>query len=143
MDIKKIMKLPACGGCMAKLPPGMLKDVVSQIPVFNDPNLLVGFDTSDDGAVYKLSDDIAIIQTLDFFTPMVEDPYTFGKIAAANALSDVYAMGGRVAVALNIVCFPEEDDPAVLASILRGGAEKVMEAGGVLCGGQHHRPHKL
>lgn len=135
MDIKKIMKLPACGGCMAKLPPGMLKDVVSQIPVFNDPNLLVGFDTSDDGAVYKLSDDIAIIQTLDFFTPMVEDPYTFGKIAAANALSDVYAMGGRVAVALNIVCFPEEDDPAVLASILRGGAEKVMEAGGVLCGG--------
>ena len=71
MDIKKIMKLPACGGCMAKLPPGMLKEVVKKIPVFNDPDLLVGFDTSDDGAVYKLSDDIAIIQTLDFFTPMV------------------------------------------------------------------------
>lgn len=135
MDIKKIMKLPACGGCMAKLPPGMLKEVVKKIPVFNDPDLLVGFDTSDDGAVYKLSDDIAIIQTLDFFTPMVEDPYVFGKIAAANALSDVYAMGGSVKVALNIVCFPEEDDTAVLAEILRGGAEKVQEAGGVLCGG--------
>ena len=135
MDLNKIMKLPACGGCVAKLPPGMLKDVVSQIPKFNDPNLLVGFDTSDDGAVYKLSDDIAIIQTLDFFTPMVDDPYVFGKIAATNALSDVWAMGGQVSVALNIVCFPEEDDPAILASILRGGAEKVMEAGGVLCGG--------
>ena len=85
MDVNKIMKLPACGGCMAKLPPGMLKDVVSQIPTFNDKNLLVGFDTSDDGAVYKLSDDIAIIQTLDFFTPMVDDPYIFGKIAATNA----------------------------------------------------------
>lgn len=135
MDIQKIMKLPACGGCVAKLPPGMLKEVVQKIPKFSDPNLLVGFDTSDDGAVYKLSDDIAIIQTLDFFTPMVDDPYVFGKIAAANALSDVYAMGGKVAVALNIVCFPEEDEPAILASILQGGAEKVMEAGGVLCGG--------
>ena len=135
MDIKKIMKLPACGGCVAKLPPGMLKDVVSKIPVFSDKNLLVGFDTSDDGAVYKLSNDIAIIQTLDFFTPMVDDPYIFGKIAATNALSDIYAMGGKVSVALNIVCFPEEDDPAILAAILQGGAEKVMEAEGVLCGG--------
>jgi len=135
MDIKKIMKMPSCGGCVAKLPAGMLKDVVSKIPVFTDPNLLVGFDTSDDGAVYKLSEDIAIIQTLDFFTPMVNDPYVFGKIAACNAMSDVYAMGGVVKVALNIVCFPEEEDPAILAAILQGGAEKVMEAGGVLCGG--------
>lgn len=135
MDINKIMKMPACGGCVAKLPPGMLKEAVANIPVFTDPNLLVGFDTSDDGAVYKLSDDIAMIQTLDFFTPMVDDPYIFGKIAAANALSDVYAMGGKVVSALNIVCFPEEDNPAILAQILRGGAEKVMEAGGVLCGG--------
>ena len=113
----------------------MLQEVIAKIPVFSDANLLVGFDTADDGAVYKLSDDIAIIQTLDFFTPMVDDPYLFGRITAANALSDVYAMGGRVAVALNIVCFPEEDDPEVLGEILRGGAEKVMEAGGVLCGG--------
>lgn len=135
MDANKIMKMPACGGCVAKLPPGMLKDAVSNIPIFTDPNLIVGFDTSDDGAVYKLSDEIAIIQTLDFFTPMVDDPYIFGKIAAANSLSDVYAMGGRVTVALNIVCFPEEEDPAVLAAILQGGAEKVLEAGGVLAGG--------
>ncbi len=135
MDIRKLNKFTSCGGCIAKLPPGLLKDAVSNIPKFNDPNLLVGFDTSDDGAVYRLSDDIAIIQTLDFFPPMVNDPYLFGKIAATNALSDIYAMGGEVKTALNIVCFPQDEDPAVLAEILRGGAEKVKEAGGVLCGG--------
>jgi selenide,water dikinase len=113
----------------------MLQDAVSSIPQFTDSSLLVGFDTSDDGAVYKLSDELAIISTLDFFPPMVSDPYLYGKIAAANALSDVYAMGGEVKTALNIVCFPQEGDPEILAEILRGGAEKVMEAGGVLCGG--------
>ena len=97
--------------------------------------MLVGFDTSDDGAVYKLTDDLAIIQTLDFFPPMVDEPYLFGQIAAANALSDIYAMGGAVKTALNIVCFPESEDPIVLSEILRGGAEKVLEAGGVLAGG--------
>jgi len=135
MDTSKITKLAACGGCTAKLPPGMLKDSLSIIPKFSDPNLIVGFDSSDDGAVYKLSDDIAIIKTLDFFPPMVDDPYLFGQIAAANALSDIYAMGGQVKVALNIVAFPENEDPTVLAAILKGGAEKVKEAGGVLCGG--------
>jgi len=135
MDIRKLNKFTSCGGCIAKLSPGMLKNAVSNIPRFCDDNLLVGFDTSDDGSVYKLSDDIAIINTLDFFPPMVNDPYLFGKIAAANALSDIYAMGGEVKTALNIVCFPEEEDPAVLGEILRGGAEKVLEAGGVLCGG--------
>jgi len=125
----------SCGGCAAKLPQGLLKDALSNIPGFYDENLLVGFDSSDDGAVYKLSDDIAVIQTLDFFPPMVEDPYLYGQIAAANALSDIYAMGGEVRFALNIVCFPENEDPSVLAEILRGGAEKVAEAGGVLCGG--------
>ena len=135
MDTRKLNKFTSCGGCVAKLPPGMLKDVVSSIPQFTDPNLLVGFDTSDDGAVYKLTDDIAIINTLDFFPPMVSDPYLFGKIAATNALSDIFAMGGQVVSALNIVCFPEEEEPAILGEILRGGAEKVMEAGGVLCGG--------
>lgn len=113
----------------------MLKDAVSNIPHFDNPNLLVGFGTSDDGAVYKLTDNLAMISTLDFFPPMVNDPYLFGKIAATNALSDIYAMGGEVVSALNIVCFPEEEDPAVLGEILRGGAEKVLEAGGVLCGG--------
>ena len=135
MDIKTISKFAACGGCTAKLPPGMLKESLSKIPKFSDPNLLVGFDNSDDGAVYKLSDDIAIIKTLDFFPPMVDDPYLFGQIAAANALSDIYAMGGDVKVALNIVAFPENEDPSILAAILQGGAEKVQEAGGVLCGG--------
>jgi len=135
VDIQTIKKLAACGGCTAKLPPGMLKDSLTNIPRFADPNLLVGFDSSDDGAVYKLRDDIAIINTLDFFPPMVDDPYLFGQIAAANALSDVYAMGGDVKVAMNIVAFPENEDPAVLGAILQGGAEKVKEAGGVLCGG--------
>ncbi|PPK82718.1 selenophosphate synthase [Lacrimispora xylanisolvens] len=135
MDIRKINKFTSCGGCIAKLPQGMLKEALLNIPVFDDQNLIVGFDTSDDGAVYRLRDDLAIIQTLDFFPPMVEDPYLFGKIAAANALSDIYAMGGEVKVALNIVCFPEDEDPAILGEILRGGAEKVKEAGGVLSGG--------
>jgi len=135
MDERKLNRFTSCGGCVAKLPQGLLKEAVSGIPQFSDPNLLVGFDTFDDGAVYRLTDELAVISTLDFFPPMVNDPYLFGQIAAANALSDVYAMGGRVAAALNIVCFPEEEDPAILAEILRGGAEKVLEAGGVLCGG--------
>jgi len=135
MDTRKLNKFTACGGCAAKLPQGLLQDVLRQMPAFADARLLVGFDTSDDGAVYQLTDDLAIIHTTDFFPPMVDDPYIFGKIAAANALSDVYAMGGAVVTALNIVAFPEGEDPAVLAEMLRGGAEKVMEAGGVLCGG--------
>jgi len=135
MDTRKLNKFTSCGGCIAKLPQGMLKTAVESIPPFEDANLLVGFDTSDDGSVYKLSDDLAIINTLDFFPPMVDDPYLFGKIAATNALSDIYAMGGEVKTALNIVCFPEEEDAAILAEILRGGAEAVLAAGGVLCGG--------
>jgi len=110
--------------------------VLSGLPRVLDKNLLIGYDASDDAAVYKLTDDIAVVMTLDFFTPVVEDPYTFGKIAAANALSDVYAMGGEVRAALNIVAFPEKDmDINILGEILRGGAEKVHEAGGVLSGG--------
>lgn len=95
----------------------------------------MGYEKSDDAAVYKLTDDIAIIQTLDFFTPMVEDPYVFGQIAAANSLSDVYAMGGTPKTAMNIVCYPEKEDIEGLGEILKGGAEKVMEAGAVLSGG--------
>ena len=95
------------GGCTAKLGPGALNRVLGKLPKAEDPNLLIGFDHSDDAAVYRLREDLAIVQTLDFFPPMVEDPYLFGKIAAANALSDVYAMGGEVKTALNIVCFTE------------------------------------
>lgn len=123
------------GGCTAKLGPGILSHVLEKIPKTWDPDLLVGFDASDDGAVYRLSDDLAIVQTLDFFPPMVEDPYLFGQIAAANALSDIYAMGGQVKTALNIVCFPENMDLNILGKILLGGSEKVREAGGVLAGG--------
>ena len=100
-----------------------------------DPNFLVGFDKSDDAAVYRLTDDLAIVQTLDFFPPMVDDPYIFGQVAAANALSDVYAMGAVPKTALNIVCFPEKMDLNVLSQVLQGGSEKVMEAGAVLAGG--------
>lgn len=124
------------GGCTAKLGAGVLSRVLSRLPRGEeDENLLVGFDSRDDAAVYRISDDMAIVQTLDFFPPMVEDPYLFGQIAAANALSDIYAMGGRVKTALNIVCFPEKMDLNILGEILRGGAEKVTEAGGILAGG--------
>ena len=100
-----------------------------------DENLLVGLDTSDDAAVYKVSDDVAIIQTLDFFTPVVDDPYLFGQIAAANALSDIYAMGGTAKVAMNIVAFPNCLSPSVLGDIMKGGADKVAESGALLIGG--------
>ncbi len=123
------------GGCGAKIGAGTLADIVSRIPVKKDQHLLVGFDCADDAGVYQLSEDIAIIQTLDFFPPIVDDPYLYGKIAATNALSDVYAMGGTVKTAMNIVGFPEFLDIEILGEILRGGAEKVLEAGAVLCGG--------
>ncbi len=125
------------GGCTAKLGPAILERVLSRLekPKVKDENLLVGYDSSDDGAVYRITEDMAIVQTLDFFPPMVEDPYVFGKIAAANALSDIYAMGGEVKSALNIVCFPETMDLNVLGEILKGGNEKVQEAGGILVGG--------
>ena len=124
------------GGCTAKLGAGILSRVLERLPKgAQDPNLLIGYDSKDDAAVYKVSDDIAIVQTLDFFPPMVEDPYTFGKIAATNALSDIYAMGGEVKTALNIVCFPETMDLNILGEIMRGGSEKVIEAGGTLAGG--------
>lgn len=124
------------GGCTAKLGPAVLERVLSRLPRGNrDPALLIGYDGKDDAAVYRVSEELAVVQTLDFFPPMVEDPYLFGQIAAANALSDVYAMGGAVKTALNIVCFPEKMDLNILGRILQGGAEKVEEAGGVLAGG--------
>ena len=124
------------GGCTAKLGAGVLSRILEKLPRGEkDPNLLVGYDSRDDAAVYRVTEDLALVQTVDFFPPMVEDPYTFGQIAAANALSDVYAMGGEVKTALNLVCFPENMDLNVLGEILRGGAEKVAEAGGILAGG--------
>ena len=124
------------GGCTAKLGAGVLSRILEKLPRGEkDPALLVGYDSRDDAAVYKITDDVALVQTVDFFPPMVDDPYTFGQIAAANALSDIYAMCGEVKTALNLVCFPEAMDLNILGEILRGGAEKVAEAGGVLAGG--------
>lgn len=122
-------------GCACKIDSVRLRSVLSSIPKKDNPNLLVGYDTSDDGAVYKINDETAVIQTLDFFTPMNEDPYTFGQIAAVNALSDIFSMGGQAICALNIVCFPEKQKNEVLQEILKGGASKVYEAGACLVGG--------
>ncbi|MCK5884435.1 MAG: selenide, water dikinase SelD [Bacteriovoracaceae bacterium] len=126
----------AQGGCSAKLPATVLHKVVANIPKINHENLLVGTDTSDDASVWKISDDVAIIQTTDFFPAVCSDPFEFGQIAAANALSDVFAMGGKVITALNLVMFPSSKiELEVLEEILRGGAEKMIEAGGCLSGG--------
>lgn len=138
MREEKPEEIPFCtgGGCTAKLGPDILERVLSKLPKGEkDRNLLVGYDSHDDAAVYQVSEHLAIVQTLDFFPPMVENPYIFGEIAAANALSDVYAMGGEVKTALNIVCFPEKMDLNILGRIMQGGAAKVQEAGGILAGG--------
>lgn len=129
------MKLEVCGGCNAKIGAENLDEILKSLDIYKRPEIIVGFEGKDDGAVIKLTDDIAIINTLDFFPAMVEEPATFGEIAAANALSDIYAMGGEVVAALNIVCFPEEEDSSILQEILQGGARKVKEAEGSLIGG--------
>ena len=129
------MKLEVCGGCNAKIGAENLDEILKSLDIYKRPEIIVGFEGKDDGAVIKLTDDIAIINTLDFFPAMVEEPATFGEIAAANALSDIYAMGGEVISALNIVCFPEEEDSSILQEILQGGARKVKEAEGSLIGG--------
>ena len=113
----------------------VLRPLHERFPAEQHPELLVGLARSDDAAVYRVTDDLAVIQTLDFFPPVVDDPYLYGRIAAANALSDVYAMGGEVRMALNIAGFPEQLDPAILAEIFRGGADTVLEADGVIAGG--------
>jgi selenide,water dikinase len=123
-------------GCGCKLPPAALLPLVRQLPTVVDPAVLVGSDLADDAAVYRLSDELALIQTIDFFTPIVDDPYDFGRIAAANALSDIYAMGGRPLMALNVVAFPlERLGGDVLREILRGGVDVVMQAGASVVGG--------
>lgn len=125
------------GGCSAKLPAGRLAELMRGLPAQRaDPALLVGFGTRDDAGVYRLTDELALIETTDFFPPVCSDPYEFGQIAAANALSDVFAMGGRVLTCMNLVMFPAEGIPfEALGEILRGGQEKVAEAGGLIVGG--------
>ena len=126
----------AAAGCAAKLGPADLAQVLHRLPTFEHVDLIVGTETSDDAGVFRLTPDLAIVNTVDFFTPIVDDPYVFGQIAAANALSDVYAMGGEPRTALNIVGFPKgKMELDVLADILQGGAERVREAGAVVIGG--------
>jgi selenide,water dikinase len=131
------------GGCASKLAPGSLRTVLSALPVQNDPNLLVGFETSDDAGIYRISPDLALVQTVDFFTPLVDDPFTFGQIAATNALSDVYAMGGQPLTALALVCFPQDADLAILEEIMRGGLAKMCEAQCTVVGGHSVRDAEM
>ncbi|MDK2807434.1 MAG: selenide, water dikinase [Clostridiales bacterium] len=130
-----LTSLVKTSGCAAKLGPAILHEVLDTLPKFHNPNLLVGFETSDDACVYKINDTTVAIQTVDFFPPMVDDPYLFGQIAAANALSDIYAMGGTPATAMNLMCFPSCLEIEVMQHILEGGYSKVMEAGAVIAGG--------
>jgi selenide, water dikinase len=117
--------------------------VLGKLARQDDPNVLVGFDKADDAGVYKISPELALVQTVDFFTPIVDDPYIFGQIAATNSLSDVYAMGGRPLNALTLVCFPEKGDLAVLEQILAGGLSKMVEAGCTIVGGHSIRDEEL
>jgi selenide,water dikinase len=126
-------------GCGCKLPAATIGPLLSGLPAISDPNVLVGFENADDAGVYRLRDDLAIVQTVDFFTPIVDDPFSFGQIAAANALSDVYAMGGRPISALSIVAFPESGELDTLDQILRGGLAKMTEAGCTVIGGHSIR----
>ena len=131
----KLTKLASCAGCGAKVGAGVLARLLGDIKVLRDPNLLVGFDKSDDASVYKVTDDLALVQTVDFFPPIHDDPYTFGQIAATNALSDVYAMGGEPKLALNIMAVPRSLPGEAVHEMLRGGYEKAYEAGAIITGG--------
>ena len=131
----KLTKLSKCAGCGAKVGAGVLAQLLQDIKVHSDPNLLVGFDHSDDASVYKISDELALVQTVDFFPPIADDPYLFGQIAATNALSDVYAMGGEPKLCLNIMAVPEKMPMDAVHDILRGGYDKVYEAGALITGG--------
>ncbi len=131
----KLTKLSKCAGCGAKVGAGVLAQLLGGLPARTDPNLLVGFDRSDDASVYRVSDELAIVQTVDFFPPIVDDPFTFGQIAATNALSDVYAMGGEPKLALNLLCVPESMPQEAVRAILAGGYDKAYEAGAIITGG--------
>ncbi|HCU12412.1 MAG TPA: selenide, water dikinase SelD [Gemmatimonadetes bacterium] len=135
-ELIRLTALARCAGCASKMGPGDLSSALAALPVISDPRLLIGRETFDDAGIFRVSDDFALVQTVDFFPPIVDDPFDFGQIAAANALSDVYAMGGQPLTALNIVAFPTSDLPLeVLTGILAGGQDKVHEAGAVIVGG--------
>lgn len=131
----KLTRLAKCAGCGAKVGAGVLSKLLGGLKTVQDENLLVGYDKSDDASVYKVSNDLAIVNTVDFFPPIVDDPYTFGRIAATNALSDIYAMGGEPKLAQNILGIPQEMPSGAVREILRGGYDAVFEAGAIITGG--------
>jgi len=145
--VRRLTELAAACGCAAKLSPALLDAVLPLLRRTPDPNLLVGFEGAEDAAIYRLPPDLAphlaLVQTVDFFTPIVDDPEVFGAIAAANALSDVYAMGGRPLTALSILAFPPRESPELLRRILQGGLDKLTEAGCTLGGGHSVRDEEL
>ncbi len=131
----QLTKLASCAGCGAKVGAGVLAQLLGGLKVHSDPRLLVGFDKSNDASVYQVTDELALVQTVDFFPPIADDPYLFGQIAATNALSDVYAMGGEPKLALNLLCIPESMPKEAVHQLLRGGYDKAYEAGVIITGG--------
>lgn len=144
MTQPRLTDYASCAGCSAKIPAGLISEVLKHLPPATDPNLIVGVQTHDDAGVYRLSDELAIVQTIDFFPPMFDDPFVYGQIAAANALSDVYAMGGTPITALNLIGYP--DDKLTLdwlGKMLDGGAERCQAAGVTVLGGHSVRDHEI
>ncbi len=135
LDALKLTEWTSCGGCAAKWGAALLKDLVAEFPAPTDPSLMVGLAPFDDAAIYKVSDDVAMVSTTDFFPPLVDDPSDFGAIAAANACSDVFAMGGQVVMAINVAAFPEDFPREAIVAIFEAGARTVAAAGGAVAGG--------
>ena len=135
LETLRLTEWTSCGGCAAKWGAALLQDLVADFPVPTDPSLLIGLAPFDDAAIYKVSDDVALVSTTDFFPPLVDDPADFGAIAAANACSDVFAMGGRVVMAINVAAFPEHFPREAIVAIFEAGAKVVAEAGGAVAGG--------
>src|SRR5215203_202429 len=128
----RLTEWTSCGGCAAKWGAALLRDIVADFPIPSDPALIIGLAPFDDAAIYKVSDDVALVSTIDFFPPLVDDPDDFGAIAAANACSDVFAMGGDVVLALNVAAFPESLPAEAIRAVFRSAAAVVAEAGGVV-----------
>jgi selenide,water dikinase len=135
IDTLRLTEWTSCGGCAAKWGAALLRDLVAEFPIPTDPALMIGLAPFDDAAIYKISDDVALVSTTDFFPPLVDDPSDFGAIAAANACSDVFAMGGRVVLAINVAAFPEHFPREAIAAIFEAGAKVVADAGGAVAGG--------
>jgi selenide, water dikinase len=135
LDGLKLTEWTSCGGCAAKWGAALLKDLVADFPAPTDPALMIGLAPFDDAAIYKVSDDVALVSTTDFFPPLVDDPSDFGAIAAANACSDVFAMGGQVVMAINVAAFPEHFPREAIVAIFEAGAQTVAAAGGAVAGG--------